>query len=90
MEKESVILEVAAFTHGSAIIAAKAGADRIIILPGGGIITGNAKNIIQRNRVHEIHFCGKELVTSYMQPKEGISLTSHGQVSDYEWYECDS
>lgn len=65
-------------------------ADRIIILPGGGISTGNVKNIIHRSGVKEVHFSGKELVTSYMQPKEGISLTSHGQVSDYEWYECDS
>lgn len=65
-------------------------ANRIIILPGGGITTGNVKNIIHRSGVKEIHFSGKELVTSYMQPKEGISITSHGQVSDYEWYECDS
>ncbi len=64
--------------------------DRVVILPGGGITTGNVKNIIQRTGVREIHFSGKELVTSYMEPKEGISLTSHGQVSDYEWYESDS
>ncbi|TVQ92418.1 MAG: copper homeostasis protein CutC [Bacteroidetes bacterium] len=64
--------------------------DKIIILPGGGITTGNVKNIIQRSGVREIHFSGKELVTSYMEPKDGVSLTSHGEVNDYEWYECDS
>jgi copper homeostasis protein len=64
--------------------------ERIIILPGGGITTGNVKNIIHRSGVREIHFSGKELVTSYMEPKDGISLTSHGEVNDYEWYECDS
>ena len=65
-------------------------ADRIIILPGGGITNGNVKNIIQRSGVREIYFSGKELVTSYMEPKDGVSLTSHGKVNDYEWYECDS
>jgi len=64
--------------------------ERIIIIPGGGITTGNVKNIIHRSGVREIHFSGKELVTSYMEPKDGISLTSHGKVNDYEWYECDS
>ncbi|MBW6481186.1 MAG: copper homeostasis protein CutC [Bacteroidales bacterium] len=65
-------------------------ADRVIILPGGGITTGNVKNIIHRSGVKEVHFSGKELVTSYMNPKDGVSLTSHGQVSDYQWYECDT
>ena len=65
-------------------------ADRIIVLPGGGITTGNVKNIIHRSGVKEVHFSGKELVTSYMVPKDGVSLTSHGKVNDYEWYECDS
>ncbi len=65
-------------------------ADRIIVLPGGGITTGNVKNIIHRSGVKEVHFSGKELVTSYMKPKEGVSLTSHNQVNDYEWFECDT
>jgi len=64
--------------------------DRIIILPGGGITTGNVKNIIQRSGVKEIHFSGKSIIKSYMEPKDGISLTSHGLVNDYEWFECDT
>ncbi len=64
----------------------KAAGDRIIILPGGGINTQNVKGIIRETGVSEIHFSGKELVSSPMHPKPGISLSSCGEVSDYNWY----
>lgn len=64
----------------------KAASDRIIIMPGGGINVQNVKSIIRETGVSEIHFSGKELVTSPMHPKPGISLNSSGEVSDYNWY----
>ncbi len=64
----------------------KAAGDRIIILPGGGINAKNVKSIIQLTGVSEIHCSGKELVSSPMQAKAGISLCSFEEVSDYNWF----
>ena len=64
----------------------KAAGDRIIILPGGGINAQNVKSIIRETGVSEIHYSGKELVSSLMQAKPGISLCSCGEVSDYHWF----
>jgi len=62
-------------------------ANRIIILPGGGINGGNVMEIIQKTGVREIHFSGKEKVSSPLSGLSPVSLTSHGDVSDNEWYE---
>ncbi len=64
----------------------KTAGERIIILPGGGINEENVNHIINSTGIKEIHCSGKELICSPMQPKTGISLTSSGEVSDYEWY----
>ncbi len=65
----------------------KTAGDRIIILPGGGINAQNVQNIIESTGLNEIHCSGKELISSRMQPKPGVSLSATGEVNDHEWYE---
>ncbi len=65
---------------------AQTAGDRIIILPGGGINAQNVKSIIQLTGVSEIHCSGKELVSSPMQAKVGVSLCSFEEVTDYNWF----
>jgi copper homeostasis protein len=64
-------------------------AGRIIILPGGGITPMNAGDFIKFTGVNEVHFSAKKRIRGNSYQKEGISLTSHGQVDDHHWYECD-
>lgn len=64
-------------------------ADRIIILPGGGIIPGNVRELLKINGISEIHLSGKKLVQSEMRPKSKVSFTSKCEVNDYHWYEFD-
>lgn len=64
--------------------------ERIIILPGGGVNSSNAKKIITLTNLNEIHCSGKELIKSPMAYKPAISLCSYGGVSDQTWYESSS
>ncbi len=65
-------------------------ADRIIILPGGGIQPETIKSFIANTGVKEIHFSAKKLIKGKAKEKEGIQLTAEGEVTDYMWYECDA
>lgn len=65
----------------------KSAGDRIIILPGGGIHAGNARQIVESTGLREIHCSGKELISSPMSQNPEISLTTTGEVSDFQWYE---
>ncbi len=62
--------------------------DKIIILPGGGINPQNVQDILSKTGVKEIHFSAKTLVQSPMKKTSDLTLSSEGEVSDYEWYEC--
>ncbi|TVQ08298.1 MAG: copper homeostasis protein CutC [Bacteroidetes bacterium] len=64
-------------------------ADRIIILPGGGIQADTITAFIKNTGVKEIHFSAKRLIKGKAKEKKGIKLTAEGEVSDYTWYECD-
>lgn len=66
-----------------------AAANKITILPGGGISVDNVKMLIEQTGVKEIHFSGKKLVSSPMPPHPHVSLSSCLQVDDYNWFECD-
>lgn len=68
----------------------KQAADRIIILPGGGIHPETIKTFIANTGVKEIHFSAKKLIRGKAKEKEGIKLTAKGEVTDYMWYECDA
>jgi copper homeostasis protein len=63
--------------------------DRIIILPGGGLTPQNAREFIQSTGVRELHFSAKKIKRGNSYQKENITLTSHGMVDDYHWFECD-
>lgn len=62
---------------------------RIIIIPGGGINPENVGKIIKINGILEIHLSGKKLVQSRMIKHRAVSLTSHHEVDDNQWFECD-
>jgi copper homeostasis protein len=63
--------------------------NKIIILPGGGISAANAKDIVLRLGVKELHLSGKELVKSPMSSySTNISLCAPGEVYDFKWFEC--
>ena len=64
--------------------------DKLIILPGGGINPQNIQDIVSKTGVKEIHFSAKKLVQSPMSSQTKLSLTSSGEVSDSEWYECEA
>ncbi len=63
--------------------------NKIIILPGGGISSSNAKQIVQRLGANELHLSGKQLVKSPMSGyASNISLCSPGEIYDFQWFEC--
>ncbi len=67
----------------------KRAANKLIIMPGGGIRYDNALDIIRETGAREIHVSGKRLVTGNMEIKPSVSLSTHGEVSDTSWYETD-
>lgn len=68
----------------------KQAVSRIIILPGGGIDSGNISEIIKLKGISEVHLSGKILFRSKMKKHGKVTFTSIGQVDDYNWFECDS
>lgn len=68
----------------------EAAANDIIVLPGGGISPGNARQIADRLNVKELHLSGKKKVESPLKDMPiGVSLCSPSEVHDFSWYECD-
>ncbi len=69
----------------------KQAAGRIIVLPGGGIGSHNARQIADRLGVVELHLSGKAWHQSAMTVRtEKVSLCAPGEVFDWQWYECDA
>lgn len=67
----------------------KQAADKITILPGGGITPDNVLKILNTTKVREVHFSGKQLITSKMKPLSEVKLSSTTDTDDYNWFECD-
>ena len=67
----------------------KRAANKIIILPGGGINSENVLNILSATKASEVHFSGKRLVKSKMKPLSEVKLSSTTDTDDHNWFECD-
>ncbi|HPW66026.1 MAG TPA: copper homeostasis protein CutC [Salinivirgaceae bacterium] len=67
----------------------KRAANKITILPGGGISPKNVLEILNTTKAREVHFSGKQLVKSKMEPLSRVKLSSTTDTDDYNWYECD-
>ena len=60
-----------------------AAAGRIIIMPGGGVNTGNIRQILEGTGAQEIHFSGSQTIQSEMVYREGVSFTPDSLGGDF-------
>ena len=60
-----------------------AAAGRIIIMPGGGVNTGNIIQILEGTGAQEIHFSGSQTIQSEMVYREGVSFTPDSLGGDF-------
>ena len=60
-----------------------AAAGRIIIMPGGGVNTGNIRQILEGTGAQEIHFSGSQNIQSEMVYREGVSFTPDSLGGDF-------
>ncbi len=60
-------------------------ADRIVIMPGGGINKDNIKELIEYTNAQEVHFTGKEMISSAFQNNSEAAMSSGG-IPEYDYW----
>lgn len=64
-------------------------ADRVSIMPGGGVTELNLAEVVRRTGVREIHLSARDTVRSAMKFRnEGCSMGAFSKDHEYEWREA--